>query len=79
MELLLLRPSGTQIFPVAWVELTTSQGSFVVQQHHVPMIVSLAPGSTIAFVVNSGKFESITVGQGVAEITREKVVIVMPE
>ena len=79
MELMLLRPSGLQLFPVAWVELTTQQGSFVVQHNHVPMIVSLSYGSSIEFMVTSGKLESIMVQQGIAEITRDKVSIFVHE
>ena len=79
MELMVLRPSGAQFFPVAWVELTTQLGSFMVQHHHVPMVVSLLSGSTIVFMVTSGKFESIAVQQGIVEITREKVIVFMNE
>jgi len=79
MELMVLRPSGAQLFPVAWVELTTQTGSFMVQHQHVPMIVSLMPGSTIVFMVTSGKFESIAVQQCIVEITREKVIVFMNE
>jgi F0F1-type ATP synthase epsilon subunit len=79
MELTVVRPSGSQVFNIVWIELHTPLGSFVVQKNHAPMIVTLAANKELLFVLKSGKHESLPVKQGIVEITREKVMVLLNE
>lgn len=79
MKLDILTPRETKTFTIAWLELNTATGNMVVQRGHVPMIVNLMPNQPIIFRLKNGKQEIITPRQGVAEIDREEIRILMTE
>jgi F0F1-type ATP synthase epsilon subunit len=62
---------------VAWVEINTSVGNFVIQPEHAPMIVTLTPQSKIAYRLQSGKEEVREVINGVAHVSRKDVTILL--
>lgn len=43
------------------------------------MVITLTSNASISFVLKSGKHESVTVSQGIAEVTREKVTVFLSE
>ena len=79
MKLVLIRPTGKQLFDIAWLELNTPAGNMIIQQDHAPMIVTLTPQKPFTFMARSGKQESVTIHRAVAEITRLSVTIVLNE
>lgn len=79
MELVVVSPFETHTHDIAWIELTTLMGNFIVQHGHAPMVVSLKEQSFIVFRLESGKRETITIRQGIAEITRTKVTVLINE
>jgi F0F1-type ATP synthase epsilon subunit len=76
MQLVIVSPDQKKIVTVAWVELNTPMGSYVIQLGHVPMIITLATKEPFIFQNQSGKQESFMVADGVAHVTRTDITIV---
>jgi F0F1-type ATP synthase epsilon subunit len=76
MELELISPEKQHTISVAWVELNTPKGSYIIQPGHIPMIIPLSPGEPYLFQNKSGKQEIVMVRDGVAHVQRTKVTIV---
>jgi len=75
MELTIISPLRTQLFKIAWIELNTPVGNFIIQPGHAPTILSLTPDQKITFCLANGKRESLFVPQGITEITRTSTTI----
>ncbi len=58
---------------IAWLELSTPTGSFIVYRGHAPTIVSLKPMSQLIFKLKTGKQQQLTIQDGIAHITRENI------
>ena len=79
MNLSLVTPLNAKTMQVAWLELNTPVGNFVILPGHAPMIVTLSPNKTLTYCLSSGKQESCTVHRGIAEINRHTATIIMDE
>jgi F0F1-type ATP synthase epsilon subunit len=79
MELYLISPLQKQTFSVAWLEINTPAGNFVIQRDHVPMILILSADQPITFRLKNGKQDSLMIRQGIIEITRISATILMNE
>lgn len=77
MDLRIITPTSSVVHSVAWVELATTRGSFVVQEGHAPMLLVLQPDAPVLFLLNNGKVESVVVSKGLAQIERTAVTLVM--
>lgn len=64
---------------VAWLELNTPKGNFVIQGGHVPMILTLSAKHPVIFRLKSGKQKTFYPEHGIAEITREQATIIVNE
>lgn len=76
MILQLIHPSYTRELSVAWLEMNTEVGNFVIQPGHAPMVVLLAHSKKIVFCLSTGKQESLHIEQGIAHITRQQATII---
>lgn len=79
MELIVVSPTQNNTYAIAWIEISTPAGSFVVQHGHMPMIIALKENTSLPFRLENGKQEVIVVPQGIAEITRSSVTIIINE
>ncbi|MCX5922908.1 MAG: hypothetical protein NTX86_06305 [Candidatus Dependentiae bacterium] len=79
MKLLIISPSGESNLEIAWLELNTAVGNFVIQPGHAPMIVTLAPNKQVTFCLKSGKQESFIVKQGIADIMRTEATLFLSD
>jgi F0F1-type ATP synthase epsilon subunit len=79
MELTIITPLQKNLYTIAWIELNTEQGNFVIQLGHVPMIITLSPHEKVTFCLNNGKRESLMVRQGIAHITRTTTTLILNE
>ena len=77
MELTINTPEHESTYSIAWLEINTPTGNYVIQQGHVPAIMILAPQKALIFRLTTGKQETITVRHGVVKIEREKVTVVI--
>lgn len=79
MKLDIITPQEVKTHIIAWLELNTATGNMVIQRGHVPMIIALTPNEPIIFRLKSGKQEVVIPRQGVAEIDREAIKILISE
>lgn len=79
MKLFVVSPFGKKIFDIAWVELNTPVGNFVIQPGHAPMMLTLSPNREIIFCLNSGKQESFIIKQGIIDISRTSATLLLNE
>ena len=77
MKLTILHPYESKEYAIAWLEVNTSAGNFVLQRGHAPMILVLAEHQPITFCLQSGKQERITVQGGILKIDRDEATIVV--
>ena len=79
MELRVISPQTTQAFSIVWLEVYTPVGNFVIQPGHAPMVLALSPDQSITFRLTTGKQETMTVRQGVIEVARDAVTVLINE
>ena len=79
MKLTILSPAQSIETSVAWLEINTPTGNYVIQKGHAPMIASLAPNKPFIYRMKSGKQETIHARSGLIEIDRESATIVFTE
>lgn len=77
MELSIISPLQKKTFNIAWIEINTPVGSFVIQPGHSPMIIGLAQNKTITFCLMNGKQESFIVEHGFIEITKTAATVLL--
>lgn len=77
MKLHIIRPLTNRTETIAWIELNTTVGNFIIQKGHAPTLLSLAPNHEIIFKLDSGKNETLHVQKGFANITRDSVTILL--
>jgi F0F1-type ATP synthase epsilon subunit len=75
MILTIVTPQSSAEHQIAWLELHTPNGAFTIYRGHAPTIVPLKPLSQLIFKLKTGKQQTLTVRDGVAHITREKIEI----
>jgi F0F1-type ATP synthase epsilon subunit len=77
MKLEIVSSDAHNSYQVAWLELNTPVGNFIIQQGHAPMILSLTPNKPVTFRLKSGKQQTINVNNGMAKITRESTTLII--
>lgn len=77
MELRIITPQETHTYAVAWIEVNTTAGNFVIQPGHAPTILILAPGKEMNFRFVNGKQESFLVERGILEVTRNSATLII--
>jgi len=64
---------------IAWIELNTPVGNFIIQPEHAPMVVTLEPMSYITYRLTTGKEETKRVVRGVAHVMRDSIKLLITE
>jgi F0F1-type ATP synthase epsilon subunit len=77
MNLTLLSPRSSRIVHVSWIEIEALSGNLVIQPGHAPEYIVLKPNSAVAWALESGAIERITIVQGFADVKRDSVVIIL--
>lgn len=77
MELIISTPSEQKTLQVAWFEVDTPAGNFIIQAGHVPTLLTLARGHTIAIRLKSGKQENVVAPSGIVHVTRRRSTIIL--
>ena len=75
MKLHLISSDGKKELSVAWVELNTPIGNFVIRAGHAPTLLSLSHHKAIKFCLKNGKQETIVIKKGIADIMRSSITI----
>jgi len=79
MELCIISPEGAKKFDIAWLEIETPVGNFVIHGGHAPTLLTLLPNHDIIFKLKSGEQEFIPVPSGVVDISREGATVIINE
>jgi F0F1-type ATP synthase epsilon subunit len=77
MELIIVSPDYELNKTVAWIEINTPKGNYIIQKGHVPFIISLSPNEPVTYQLESGKKETIIVQSGTADINRTKIMLII--
>jgi F0F1-type ATP synthase epsilon subunit len=72
-------PLSRRMVNVAWLEVNTPVGNFVIQRGHAPTIMALEPGKPVVYCLKNGKQESLIINRGVVEITRDSATLLVNE
>ncbi len=76
MDLHIISPDYELTKKIAWIELNTPRGNYIIQQGHIPFI-PLSPQEPLTFQLESGKQQTIDVLDGIVEVTRTKVIVII--
>lgn len=68
-----------EVDAVAWLELDTPVGNFVILPEHAPTVLTLRKNSVIRYCLRSGKQNSLQIVDGLAHIKRDEVVLLLNE
>lgn len=80
MQLLVISAAKQASYDIEWIDCNTAQGNFVIQENHAPTIFVLEPDSIVTFLVHEKKtITQISVKQGVLDITREKIILLITQ
>ncbi|MFC1843134.1 hypothetical protein ACFLYU_05755 [Candidatus Dependentiae bacterium] len=77
MKLKIISPETEQDFEVAWVDVQTHVGNFVILKDHAPMVATLVAQEPITFCLQNGKQETITPEGGTVEVFRKEIVLLL--
>jgi F0F1-type ATP synthase epsilon subunit len=78
MELIIRGPTLHYVKEVQWLEVTTTVGSLIIQEGHVPLI-ALLTSQNLIFQTREDFIETVAISGGIMEVTRQAVSIVMSE
>ena len=80
MELTVITPYKRLSFEIAWLEIETTVGNFVIQPGSAPTVLLLKSGHPTTFCLKNGKQETIDIkAGGLVEITRQGAMIILNE
>ena len=79
MELIIIGPTHKMTTKVAWLEVNTTVGNFVIQPEHAPTVLILEANKALTYCLTSGKQESRNLPGGIVEITPTSATIVVYE
>lgn len=77
MELRIISPLDEEKYDIAWLEVNTPAGNFIIQPGHVPMVLTLSPETKLSFCLDNGKQQSRIIERGIAEINRETATVLV--
>jgi len=77
MQLTIITPNQKEQFDVAWVELNTAQGNFIIQPGHAPIIFSLKEKAPFTYCLKNGEEKVLLVKRAIAEITRTQITVLL--
>lgn len=77
MELHIITSTSSTEHTIAWAELITPKGSYIIQEGYAPTILVLSPNSTVTFLFTNGKTGSVIIGHGIAHIHRTIITILV--
>lgn len=79
MDLTILSPQQKRTLTIAWLEVETPIGNFVIQPDHAPTILTIRPQQPITVCLASGKTETFTSAGGILEIQRKSAILLLNE
>jgi F0F1-type ATP synthase epsilon subunit len=79
MKLHIISPIDKKTYTIAWLEINTPIGNFVIQPGHIPTMLTLSPHKPLIFRLRTGKQETLLVQQGFVDITRDVATVLLSQ
>lgn len=79
MNLKIIGPATQKTMEVAWLDVETADGNFVIQPDHAPMILALLPEKAVTICLSNGKVETFPDLAGILEIQRTSALLLLYE
>jgi len=79
MQLTILSPTTKKELSIAWIDVQTTVGNFVIQRGHVPTLLIVAAHQPLTICLANGKQETFDTPGGILEITRTKALLLLNE
>ena len=76
MKLIINSPTQEISHQVAWLEINTPTGNYVIQKGHVPTLMMLATNQPLTYRLQTGKEEAMLIEHGFVTIDRESARII---
>jgi len=77
MELKIITPEKQETHKVAWVEIETLAGGFVILPGHAPMVATLKSDIDLIYCLENGKQETLRPTSGTAEVSRKDIKLLL--
>jgi len=77
MKLIIITPQKKEEIDIAWVEIESLVGGFVILPGHAPMALTLKPKEKITICLTSGKQETIIPESGTIKVGRKIVELLL--
>ncbi len=77
MQLIIISPSKKEHFDIAWVELNTDQGNYIIQPGHAPTFFSLKPHAPLVYCLKNDEQEVVMIKRGMVEVTRNQITLLL--
>jgi F0F1-type ATP synthase epsilon subunit len=79
MLLTILSAKEKKVLSIAWIEVETASGNFVIQQQHIPTVLAVLAHQPITICLANGKQESFISPGGILEIQRNTALLLLNE
>ena len=79
MNVTILTPSSRTNVDAQWVDVQTTQGNRIILPGHEPFVARLARNKPIALGMQEDVVKSINAVDGLIEVTRQEVIIILDE
>jgi len=77
MILRIISPTYNKEVSIAWLELNTDVGNFVIQPGHEPVVLILEKQKEMKYCLTTGKQESIMIARGIVDIHRTHATVII--
>jgi F0F1-type ATP synthase epsilon subunit len=79
MNFTMISSHNKTVLKVAWIEINTPVGNFVMQRGHIPTILPICPHKPLTVCLANGKQETFHPSGGVIDVNRESALLVLSE
>lgn len=77
MELTIISPAKKETLEIAWVEINTPTGNYVIQEGHAPTAFILSSDKLLTYALKNGRQENILIEQGIIDISRTGALVLL--
>lgn len=79
MNVKVLGPTTKKILKAEWIDVKTTVGSFLILPGHEPLTVQLIPNTPVSLGLAGGAISTIPIQQGIFQVNRRDVTIILDE
>ena len=79
MNLFVITAHKSEQLSIAWLEIDTPSGNFVLQEGHAPDIFVLSENQPLTFRLANGKTQTLYARHGIVECSRDTIKLLIDE